>query len=166
MNCSISDAQWTDYLDGSLPARKREPIEAHLRICPGCRSEVEALRQIDRRLRIECGIALQAIDLRLDAQAAQSRILAALRDAAAFKEPATGAPSAHQRLWRVRWVLALLCGSNTAARIVQAAASYAIVPASMAPSEQTWLAFLRRLAFLTTEICGCFAGDLIWAVGK
>jgi hypothetical protein len=156
MNCGISDAHWADYLDRSLPAREHQRIESHLRVCASCRSEIDVLRQVDQRLRIECGLARQAMDLPEDARmAAQIRFLAALKEGAAV----AGQKGIHERLWRVRWVLALLCGSNTATRIIQAAESHA-------DSEQKWVPFLRRLTFLTTEVCGCSAGELIWAVGN
>lgn len=152
MNCGITEMHWTDYLDGNLPARQRREIESHLRDCAECRSESERLRQIDQRLRIECGLFRQSLDVGLQT-AAQERILAALREAAI----AANRPEAHERLWRVRWVLAMLCGPNTAGRIIDAAGN---------TEEQNWLPFLRRLSFITTEICGCHAGDLILAVGK
>ena len=85
--------------------------------------------------------------------AAGERILAALREASVV----AAQPEVHERLWRVRWVLAMLCGPNTAGRIIDASGS---------TEEQNWLPFLRRLSFITTEICGCHAGDLILAVGK
>jgi anti-sigma factor RsiW len=144
--------QWTDYLDGTLPARQRREIEAHLRDCPDCRSEAHALRQIDQRLRIECGLFGQSLDLQSQS-ATRERILAGFREAAAVAKQ----PEVHERLWRVRWVLAMLCGPNTAARIIDAAGN---------TEEQNWVPFLRRLSFITTEICGCHAGDLILAVGK
>jgi hypothetical protein len=159
MNCGITDTEWTDYLDQALSFRDRQKMEAHLGVCASCRSEFEVLRQVDQRLRIECGLIQQAVDQTQESQAAaQERVLAVLRE---------GTPNgAHERLWRVRWVLALLCGSNTATRIIDAAQSHCDATAELKPAEQKWLHFLRRLSFLTTEICGCSAGDLIWAVGK
>ena len=159
MNCGITGEQWTDYLDGTLPTTERRAFESHLRDCADCRSEAHSLRQIDRRLRIECGLFGQSLDLELQA-AAQERILAALREASVV----ANRPEVHERLWRVRWVLAMLCGPNTAGRIIDAAGKGGSAPASA--GEQSWPPFLRRLSFLTTEICGCHAGDLILAVGK
>lgn len=163
MRCEISDRQWMDYLDRALPARERSQMESHLHVCASCRSQADVLRQIDQRLRIECGLARQAGELPAGAQAAaQARILTALKEEAALAD----GNSVRERLWRVRWVLALLCGSNTATRIIQAAESHTKVSARMKPSEQKWLLLLRRLTLLTTEVCGCVAGELIWAVGK
>jgi Putative zinc-finger len=153
MNCEILDALWTDYLDQALDSRDRQEIEAHLRICSGCRSQLDVMRQIDQRLRIECGIVLQSIDHAFTPS--PDRILAALREG-----------GVQERLWQVRWVLALLCGSNTATRIIEAAESHAEIPANTKPDEQKWILFLRRLSFLTTEICGCSAGELIRVVGE
>jgi hypothetical protein len=159
MNCTQHETEWTDYLDEALPYRMRQDVESHLRVCANCRAQLEALREIDQRLRIECGLIQQSIRPSEEAQAAaHERVLAALRQAAP--------KGVHERLWRVRWVLALLCGSNTATRIIEAAESHTEVSAGSKPSEQKWLLFLRRLSFLTTEICGCSAGALILAVGK
>lgn len=159
MNCQLYDAQWTDYLDETLSFRARQDIESHMRVCADCRAQLQALRDVDQRLRIECGLIQQTLKPSEAVQiAARQRILAVLRQ--------TAPKGVHERLWRVRWVLALLCGSNTATRIIEAAESHTEVSAGARPSEQKWLLFLRRLSFLTTEVCGCSAGELIWAVGK
>jgi hypothetical protein len=157
MNCGISDAEWMDYLDQALPYRDRQRIDAHLRICSPCRVGLDGLRQVDHRLRIEFGLIGQSIDISPESQLlAGERLLTAIRESS----PAL----AHDRLWRVRWVLALLCGSNTAARIIAAAEIQTEAAANS--TAQKWPLFLRRLAFLTTEICGSYAGELIWAVGQ
>jgi len=157
MTCGISGIsgnEWTDYLDRAMPVRERRKIDAHLLVCARCRAELESARQIDQRLRIECGILQQSIELSAASQAeTQQRILAVLRDRAPR--------GAHERLWRVRWVLALLCGTNTAIRIIEAAETQ-----TGGMKQSKWLPFLRRLSFLTTEICGSYAGNLIWAVGQ
>jgi anti-sigma factor RsiW len=160
MNCENLETRWTDYLDQALPARERQETDSHLRVCTACRSRLEAFRQVDQRLRIECGIVAQSMEpvrpMSLD------KILTALREGAALSNP----KRVEERLWRVQWVLALLCGSTTATRIIDAAECHAGIPANSGPNEQRWLPFLRRLSFLTTEICGCSAGELIRAVGE
>jgi hypothetical protein len=155
MNCVIPDTDWMDYLDQSLSFRDRQRIDGHLRACARCRAELDALRQVDQRLRIECGLLAQSVTLPEATQQAAENFLAILRE---------GSPTmAHDRLWRVRWVLALLCGSNTATRIIDAAQRQT---ETARPADQRWTLFLRRLAFITTEICGSYAGELIWAVGQ
>jgi hypothetical protein len=165
MNCELPvctqyDSQWIDYLDQTVSLRERQDLESHLRVCANCRAQLEVLREVDQRLRIECGLIQQSIGASEETQiAVQERVLAVLRQQAAPK-------GVEDRLWRVRWVLSLLCGSNTATRIIQAAESHAAVSPGEKPSEQKWLLFLHRLSFLTTEVCGCPAGELIRAVGK
>jgi hypothetical protein len=158
MTCGISGTEWTDYLDHAMPVRERRKIDAHLLVCARCRAEFENAQQIDQRLRIECGILQQSIELSgqlspVSEAETRDRILAVLRDRAP--------KGAHERLWRVRWVLALLCGTNTAIRIIEAAETQ-----TGGMKQSKWLPFLRRLSFLTTEICGLYAGNLIWAVGQ
>jgi anti-sigma factor RsiW len=162
-DCEAFEAQWTDYLDDALPMRDRKAMNAHLSGCVECRTQLSLFEQIDRRLRLECGAVLQSINESGEIGAPPvEKILAALRDGAAIVNP----EGQHERLWRVRWVLALLCGTNTAANIIAVAESHASVRVNPNPGEQKWLAFLRRLSVLTSEICGNAAGELIWAVGK
>jgi len=51
MKCDRCQEQFTDYLEGSLPASQREQIAAHLRQCPDCAEELEAFRRTVAALR-------------------------------------------------------------------------------------------------------------------
>lgn len=44
MDTCLDDALKLDYLNGLLPERERARYEAHLAACPGCRREIDALR--------------------------------------------------------------------------------------------------------------------------
>jgi hypothetical protein len=163
MSCELIDSEWTDYLDNALPLRERLEMDAHLRVCEDCSVQLSALQQVDRRLRVECGAILQSIEQSgMVPEPSIAKLLAVLKEGAAVATP----KGTHERLWRVGWVLALLCGTHTAAKIISVAQTHAEIPANLPPSEQKWQAFLHRLAFLTTEICGRSAGELISAVGK
>lgn len=163
MDCQLFDAQWTDYLDRSLSSSERQAMDVHLSECAECRAQLTAIEQVDRRLRLECGAILQAIDESGEVPSPPiENFLLLLRDGSAIASP-KGMP---ERMWRLRWVLALLCGTNTAANMISAARSYAGTPANTNPGDQKWRPFLRRLAYLTTEICGRAAGELIWVVGS
>lgn len=163
MSCELFETEWTDYLDNALSTRERLEMDAHLRGCDSCRVQLSALQQVDRRLRVECGAILQSIEQSgAVPEPSLERLFAVLREGAAVKNQ----HGDHERLWRVGWVLALLCGTHTSAKIISVAQAYAEIGANLTPSEQKWQAFLQRLAFLTTEICGKSAGELIAAVGK
>jgi len=163
MRCTISDAQWTEYVDNVLSQRERQKVEAHLADCADCSLHLAEIWQVDQRLRIECAKVVQAIQQSgMIAVPSRERILAALREGVA----AVNSQEVEERLWRVRWVLALLCGCNTAVGMIRAADTHADIPGGTRPNEQKWLVFLRRLSSLTTEICGRAAGELIWAVGN
>jgi len=45
MKCGKCREQFTDYLEGALPAPQREQMAAHLRQCPDCAEELEAFRR-------------------------------------------------------------------------------------------------------------------------
>jgi len=51
MKCDRCQEQFTDYLEGSLPASQREQVAAHLRQCPDCAKELEAFRRTVAALR-------------------------------------------------------------------------------------------------------------------
>ncbi len=51
MKCDRCQEQFTDYLEGSLPASQREQVAAHLRQCPDCAEELEAFRRTVAALR-------------------------------------------------------------------------------------------------------------------
>jgi anti-sigma factor RsiW len=43
--CGRAARSLGEYLDGTLPLARRRAVEAHLRACAGCRSELEAIRR-------------------------------------------------------------------------------------------------------------------------
>lgn len=159
MSCSISGEQWTDYFDRALPPAERRGIESHLVVCELCRAEAERVRRADEMLRNECRALMHSLEL-ASPGADRDRIIAALRQSedrpVEFRE----------KLRRVRWVLAMLCGDNTAGRVIESARRHAQHSSPTEVWEQSWLPFVRRLSLLTTEICGSDAGDLILAVAR
>ncbi|MCX8159649.1 MAG: zf-HC2 domain-containing protein [Candidatus Saccharicenans sp.] len=44
--CSKYKKEWPAFIAGQLPPGKEEEIVAHLRVCPGCRTELEETRKI------------------------------------------------------------------------------------------------------------------------
>lgn len=50
MNCDSIRASFVDYLDGTTGDERKLDIEAHLKDCPSCRAELEAMKAIDARL--------------------------------------------------------------------------------------------------------------------
>jgi len=78
MKCDRCQEQFTDYLEGSLPAPQREQIAAHLRQCPDCAEELEAFRRTVAALRGLEEVAppanlLSRINLAVAAQAQPAR---------------------------------------------------------------------------------------------
>ncbi len=48
--CEKFKTQLALYANGELPAKQRERVAAHLALCPSCRAEVEAYRQLAERM--------------------------------------------------------------------------------------------------------------------
>ena len=51
MTCRVYEEQLSSYLDGELPAARTARLEAHLKVCPHCQAELDALGGIATRLR-------------------------------------------------------------------------------------------------------------------
>lgn len=51
MTCRLYEEQLSSYLDGELARTQAARLEAHLRVCPHCQAELEALGGIATRLR-------------------------------------------------------------------------------------------------------------------
>jgi predicted anti-sigma-YlaC factor YlaD len=83
------------YYDGELPASRREQVAAHLRSCPGCQAELDALRLLSALLQEAPSPAGQ-----LSAQRFSAQVL--LRLPPAIRRPAW------QRTLKVGWQLAPL----------------------------------------------------------
>ena len=50
-SCRLYQKQLSSYLDGELEATRSARVEAHLRTCPHCRAELDALSGIGHRIR-------------------------------------------------------------------------------------------------------------------
>ena len=51
MTCRLYEEQLSSYMDGELPRARAVRLEAHLKTCPHCQAELEALGGIATRLR-------------------------------------------------------------------------------------------------------------------
>ncbi len=51
MKCNLPIELLSGYLDGELDDKEKERVENHLKDCPACREELQALRQIDEHVR-------------------------------------------------------------------------------------------------------------------
>jgi len=51
VTCILFERQLSSYLDGELPAARTARLEAHLRRCPHCRDELEAMGGIADHIR-------------------------------------------------------------------------------------------------------------------
>lgn len=51
MTCTLYEEQLSSYLDGELPLARAARLEAHLKVCPHCQAELDALGGIATRLR-------------------------------------------------------------------------------------------------------------------
>jgi hypothetical protein len=51
MKCDLPIELLSGYLDGELDVQERARVEAHLKTCPACQQELEALKKVDVQIR-------------------------------------------------------------------------------------------------------------------
>jgi hypothetical protein len=54
------------YIDSELPSPWKEKLEAHIRVCPGCRERLEQYRNLSRELNADTGMLDTATDAAKD----------------------------------------------------------------------------------------------------
>lgn len=159
----ISPEQWEMYVEGVADPATRDFIEAHLTGCLVCWEQYEALQLSTQELR-RCGArARYQLPLR-DAELHQGlqRAFAKLRTA----EQAVGTQAIQQRLEELAQTLATMCGTTTAARVLQLAAQASSAQSLARVSPENWDSFLARLTSLATVMCGETGAHLVRESGQ
>ena len=139
MMCPYMEAKLNEYVDGTLTARDRASVEAHLAQCSGCRTAVAELRSL----------AAAAVSL--------PKSIEPRRDLWAAIETRIGQRAAWnvQRIWRPALA--------AAAVLVVALALYRLLPPSAThyrPAEEGWVAVQADIDRATSEL------ELILAAGR
>jgi hypothetical protein len=166
MNCGISEQKWLDFIENGLDLEDRLTIQAHLDVCPACRTLCSQMRA--------WGAAMEREAVRLRQAAARSesetdRMLAQALERIQAAKPVDAGPS---RVWSVPEALALLrallapfCGIGTARASLRLAAQAADLDVEDPIPAGNWAPFVSNLSQMISLQCGIATGRLVGRVG-
>lgn len=112
MGCEQYQAQFTDFLEATLPEAEWRELEAHLRACPACAADIKQFRQTVS--------ALRGLEVMEPPRQLLRAISAQVASAAASPKPVTVAlrPPRRSFSWRVAGTLAGACAALVAVIMV------------------------------------------------
>ncbi len=149
---------WEDYLEGALTHAEHSQIETHLNECVECRGVMAQMAQCTTRLH-DAGSWFDAAPLvtaeKLDT--AWQAMLVRIR---------ADGPPVRQRLDELEAAMAVLCGSHTAARALQAAAAESPARSLARLTHENWEPFLQSLLAIARALCGRTGARLILESGQ
>lgn len=158
MQHGITPELWEDYLEGALTRAERSQIETHLNECVECREFMAQMAQCATRLHNAGSwfdAATPVSEEKLDT--AWQAMLARIR---------ADDPLVQQRLDELEAVMAVLCGSHTAARALQAAAAESPARSLARLTHENWEPFLQSLLAIARALCGRTGARLILESGQ
>jgi hypothetical protein len=162
----ISAEEWIDYLDRRLDGSARARIEAHMADCSKCRefygrieSAVKSLEAAGSEIIRGLPLGDEKINLSL------AKILARILDAEANQQQLTPA-AISERLNHLEELLALMCGSWTAASVLRVAAEGTRARSLNHLTQDNWASFLERLTSITSVFCGTAGARLVREYGR
>jgi Putative zinc-finger len=154
----ITPELWEDYLEGALAAPERSRIDTHLRDCAVCRELAAQLTNFTVRLHGAAG-RFDAVPL------VRTEKLDAAWQAMLVRLKADDTP-VQQRLDELEAAMAVLCGSHTAARALQAAAAESPARSLTRLTRENWEPFLQSLLAIVQALCGRTGARLILESGQ
>ncbi|HZS08311.1 MAG TPA: zf-HC2 domain-containing protein [Blastocatellia bacterium] len=166
MKHGISDQDWEGYVEDRLPAAERDRIEAHLIGCLGCWEFYEQMAATTERLREAGAATRRGIPL------SDEQLHAGLRGV--FERVRAGQPGhatqrggrIEQRLRYLEAVMAPMCGAQTAANALRAAARGSAARSLDEVTTDNWEPFLRSLTSIAAVMCGETGAHLVWRSGQ
>ncbi len=164
MKHGITEQEWLDYSEGGLDTAACDRLEIHLTACAECWEQYRQTMLAERQLR---GAAER---VRRRFVLSERQMHGALYDfftrAQAAEPNAEKARQLRERLEYLEAVLAQMCGTRTAAQVLERAAEQAEAPAPTALTTEMWPDFLDHLTALAQVMCGASAASLIRETGQ
>jgi len=165
----FSEKDWNDYIEGAANEALRDRIEAHLIGCWNCWELHDRLAHATEALRSTGEGVRRSLALQDDQLHAGLRGVFEKLGASEFPAPRqTASPyrAIQQRLDTLAEVMAPMCGSQTAARALHAAAVGSPARALESVTADNWTPFLTSLRSIATVMCGDTGAHLVWESGQ
>jgi hypothetical protein len=152
MKHGISEAEWSDYLDGRTATEARERIEAHLIGCLECWEFYQRMTCVTKEL-VEAGEEARQ-GLTVEDRGLHTMLRGVFSQLRA-SEPA----QVRGRLSLLETVLAPFCGTQAAVRALEVAAKNSPARSLERVTTDNWEPFLDELTAIASAMCGeTFAG--------
>src|SRR5262245_46574128 len=162
----FSEEEWNDYVEGRIDDESRDRIEAHLIGCLSCWEFHERMATATRAL-VASGAGMRAVfalqDRRMNAGL---RALFAIINEAEATERDRPLRAIQQRLDALAAVMTPMCGSQTAAKALRAAAQVSHARSLERVTEDNWTSFLASLKTIAAVMCGETGARLVWESGQ
>lgn len=168
MKHSISYDDWLAYLDGALEPAPSDRIRTHLSTCAECRDLYNGMLDATAVLRASGDAYRETATVTPAAiRRARDQVCRRIRtsDDHGTLEDLAGAVLTISRLRRLQALVAPVCGSRTAFRLIVAA----VARMSMARGQSSggdWNCFVQKLNDLTSAFCGKTTARLVWKLGQ
>lgn len=165
----FSEKDWNDYIEGAANEALRDRIEAHLIGCWNCWELHDQLAHATEALRstgegVRRGLALQDYQLHEGLRGVFEKLTAA--ESVARHSTASPHQAIRQKLDALEAVMTPMCGSQTAARALHAAAVGSPARALESVTADNWTPFLKNLRSIATVMCGDTGAHLVWERGQ
>lgn len=163
MNHGITEQEWNDYLDAGATAPVRDRIEAHIAGCLSCWEFYEQMAGATEALHVAGDEARRMLTLE-DRQFHRMLrgVFAELHEEA---ETTTTQPL-QGRLDSLETTLTPFCGTQVAARALQAAAQHSPARSLEKVTQANWEPFLERLTAIAAAMCGDTLATLLREQGQ
>ena len=154
----ISEAQWIEYVEGSLPAPDSARLRAHAATCAECSTALVELSLWREKLTEEADLLRAALALSRDHL---DGLLAA-----SIERIRQGHPRCtfREAVMLLRLQLEPFCGSGTAGAAVHLAVQRSTLNGA-AENPAAWSLFVSNMSETMSAICGTEAGRLVNQVG-
>ncbi|MBI5282402.1 MAG: hypothetical protein HY858_12025 [Candidatus Solibacter usitatus] len=166
MHHGISEQQWFDYLELTIEASARRPIDAHLRGCAPCRALLDDIRAWESQVREEASRLAAAVDCpapEID------RLLAEVLNRIHAGQPAAlssgGRWSCSEAVLLLRALLDPICGAGASRNAISLAASQSCPPEQPRVAAGNWPLFVSNLSSAIAAVYGSATGLLVRRAG-
>ena len=166
MKHDISEQQWLEYLEGSLPRERQDRIRNHLGGCAECAALLQELRawhelmtREGSRLRLSFEVPGREIDHLI------AGALERIRAAGPHELRIRNAWTAAEGMFLLHSLMEPICGLGTARATMNLAVQRSTAGTSGNVNGSNWRLFVANLSEAIASVCGSAAGRLVDRVG-
>lgn len=166
MKHDISEQEWLEYMNGSLPRARQDRIRNHIEGCAECAALLQELNawhqlmaQEGSRLRLSFEIPEREIDHLI------TGAIERIRAAEPQELQVCGAWTPAEGMFLLHSLMEPICGLGTARATMNLAVQRSTADSSGGVNGGNWRLFVANLSEAIASVCGSAAGRLVDRVG-